>query len=481
MNIFEKSKNMESYKIYVGGNFTTTNQPLKVLNSFNNETFATTYQAGTQDLEESIQCAYSVREELRNMPLYQRHEILSQIAAEIRTNRTRLAPVLAQEACKPLKYALAEIDRSYYTFLAASEEARRLPGEFVPIEWTRAGNRKEGLLKYFPIGLIAGIAPFNFPMNLAVHKIAPAIASGNPIILKPARATPLSTLELAKIIDKTALPKGALSILPMDREAGNQLVTDERFKLLTFTGSPQVGWKMKKDAGKKKVILELGGNAGVIVTETADTESAVQKCITGSFAYSGQVCIHVQRIYVHYTIYDSFIEQFLALTRNLKYGDPLDEKTDISSMIDEENAIRVEEWVTEAQSGGAVVLTGGHRFGTYFEPTVITNTEKSMKVSCLEVFGPVTIVEKYTSFDEAVKQVNDSEYGLQAGVFTNNIKEMNFAFDQLEVGGVMINETSSFRVDHMPYGGIKESGLGREGIKYAMIEMMEPKLLVKDF
>ena len=336
------------------------------------------------------------------------------------------------------------------------------------------------MVKYFPLGLIAGISPFNFPMNLAVHKIAPAIAAGNPVILKPARSTPLSVLELAKIVAQTSLPKGALSILPMDRESGNQLVTDERFKMLTFTGSPEVGWKMKNDAGKKKVVLELGGNAGVVVSESADIDLAVQRCLLGSFAYSGQICIHVQRIYVHNTIFSEFVNKIIAATKKLKQGDPTDPDTDISVMIDEENAIRVESWVNEAVTSGAKILCGGKRKGTYFEPTIITNTKLEMKVSGFEIFGPVVCIESFSSFTDAISAVNNSVYGLQAGVFTNNTKEMNYAFNNLEGGGVMINEVSLFRVDQMPYGGVKDSGFGREGLKYAIHEMLEPRLLVKE-
>lgn len=388
--------------------------------------------------------------------------------------------MLAREAGKPLKYALGEIDRAAQTFIVAAEESKRLPGELLSIDWTAAGAGKEGFIKYFPVGLIAGIAPFNFPLNLAVHKIAPAIASGNPIILKPARSTPLSVLALAKIIDNTDLPKGALSILPMDREAGNQLVTDSRFKMLSFTGSPQVGWQMKRDAGMKRVTLELGGNAGVVVSECADIEKAVTKCLAGSFAYSGQVCIHVQRIYVHETIFDSFIQKLSAATSLLKEGHPDNADTDISSMIDEGNAIRVEAWVNEAVETGAKVICGGKRKGTYYMPTILTNTNSDMKVCGLEVFGPVVSIEKYSDFKEAIAQVNNSDFGLQAGVFTNKIDEMNFAFNELEVGGVMLNDVPTFRVDHMPYGGVKNSGFGREGVKYAIHEMLEPKLLVKD-
>jgi len=327
--------------------------------------------------------------------------------------------------------------------------------------------------------LVAGIAPFNFPINLAVHKIAPAIAAGCPIILKPASSTPLSTLEFAKIVDKTSLPKGALSILPMVRQAGNQLVTDERFKLLTFTGSPEVGWKMKNDAGKKKVILELGGNAGVIVTKTADIDAAVAKCVVGGFAYSGQVCIHAQRMYIHAEIFEKFTQKFAETVKLLKHGNPLDMQTDISAMIDENNAIRVEEWVNEAVNSGAKLICGGNRKGAFYPPTVLTETHKDMKVCALEVFGPVVTLEPYYNFNDAIEFINDSRYGLQAGVFTNEIDEMNVAFSQLEVGGVIINDVPTFRVDHAPYGGIKDSGLGREGVKYAIQDMMEAKILIK--
>jgi acyl-CoA reductase-like NAD-dependent aldehyde dehydrogenase len=266
----------------------------------------------------------------------------------------------------------------------------------------------------------------------------------------------------------------------MDRIAGNKLVTDNRFKLLTFTGSSEVGWKMKQNAGKKKLALELGGNAGVIVSGSADVELAAEKCVSGAFAYSGQVCIHIQRIYVQESLFEEFTEAFVKRVCNLKYGDPLNIETDITSMIDEENAIRVETWVNEAIDGGAKVLTGGKRDGAYFEPTVLTQTKDEMKVCCLEVFGPVVSIEKFEVFEDAVNKVNNTEYGLQAGVFTNSLDEMNFAFNNLEVGGVMINEGSTFRVDHMPYGGVKESGTGREGIRYSIIEMMEPRLLVRN-
>lgn len=316
-------------------------------------------------------------------------------------------------------------------------------------------------------------------MNLAVHKIAPAIASGCPIILKPATKTPLSTLKLAEIIDQTELPKGAVSILPMNRETGNKLVTDERFRLLSFTGSPAVGWKMKSQAGKKKVVLELGGNAGVIVSDSSDIDHAVERCLLGGFAYSGQVCIHAQRIFVADAIFNTFIEKYIRRVEQLKQGNPVEPETEISAMIDADNAERVINWIKEAVDGGAKLLTGGVRDGLHVKPTVITQTHREMKVCALEIFGPVVVIEKYSGFETAVEAINDSDYGLQAGVFTNRLDEMNMAFEKLDMGGVIINDVPTFRVDHMPYGGNKDSGSGREGVKYAIRDMMESKILVK--
>jgi len=472
---------MRKYPIYIGGEFRETDFLLIVKNPYSNDDFAETFLAMENELEEAIKKAEIVKEQLNEIPAYQRYEILMQISDEIKAKRQSLALILAQESGKPLKYAIGEIDRAVQTFLVAAEETKRLPAEYFSIDWTPAGKGKEGLVKFFPVGIIAGIAPFNFPLNLAVHKIAPAIATGNPIILKPARSTPVSVLELARIVDETSLPKGALSILPMDRKAGNQLVTDERFKMLTFTGSPEVGWKMKNEAGKKKVTLELGGNAGVIISDKSDNIAlAIQKCLIGGFAYSGQVCIHLQRIFVHHSIFNEFSEAFVDVTRKLKPGDPCDQTTDISVMIDEENATRVDSWVKEAVSGGAEILLGGKKKGAYFEPTILTNTKPNMKVCTLEIFGPVAVIESFSTFTKAIEAINDSQYGLQAGVFTNNTKEVDYAFHNLEVGGVIINDVPTFRVDHMPYGGVKNSGFGREGVKYAIFEMLEPRLLIKD-
>ncbi len=470
---------MKEYKLYLAGKFVESNEKIEIQNPYKESVLAYTYLADKNQLEAAIVAAQGVEKTMRDLPSYQRYDILMQIAQGLEQELDYFAELLSAESGKPMRYAVGEIERSIQTFTVAAEESKRLPGEVMSLDWTPAGEGKKGVVNYFPVGLVAGISPFNFPMNLAVHKIAPAIAAGCPIILKPSTNTPLSTLALAQIIDKTSLPKGAISILPMSRAVGNQLVTDDRFKLLSFTGSPHVGWMMKSQAGRKKVLLELGGNAGMVVTQSADIDIAVQKALIGGFAYSGQVCIHAQRIYVFQSIFDEFAEKFIEKVNNLKLGDPSENSTEISAMIDEGNAIRVESWVNEAIEDGAKVLCGGNRRGTYYEPTVLSDTKPKMKVCALEVFGPVVSLEPFTDFKEVIDEVNKSEFGLQAGVFTNRIDEMDYAFNNLEVGGVMINDSPIFRVDHMPYGGIKDSGLGREGLKYAIHEMMEPRILVR--
>jgi acyl-CoA reductase-like NAD-dependent aldehyde dehydrogenase len=469
---------MTNYLIYCGGDFIATPKMLPVVNPFTKKEFATTYQASEKELDHAIKKAQEVLTLLKKMPSYKKQEILFFIANKIKKDREHLAEILSLESAKPIKYALGEIDRAAQTFYVAAEECKRLPKEYISLDWTPAGEKKEGHVKYFPVGVVAGIAPFNFPLNLAVHKIAPAIAAGCPIIVKPASSTPLSTLELAKIIDRSDLPKGSVSILPMDRKNGNAIVTDERFNLLSFTGSPVVGWEMKKQAGKKKVVLELGGNAGVIVTSLDHIDAVIEKCVVGGFSYSGQICIHAQRFFVQQDIFDAFLEKFTARTKKLKYGDPLDAETDVSVMIDEDNAIRVETWINEAVIEGAKIICGGKRKGSYVEPTILTNTTTKMKINAEEAFGPIVCIEKYNTIEEAVFLINDTKFGLQCGVFTNLLSEVDYCFNNIETGGVIINDVPTFRVDQMPYGGIKDSGLGREGVKYAMLDMLEPKLLV---
>ncbi|MFL5753411.1 MAG: aldehyde dehydrogenase family protein [Bacteroidia bacterium] len=467
------------YKIYCGGEFITTEKKMEVRNPYSGEVFAHTYQASEKVLNEAIQKAEKIKEELRRLPSWKKSEVLLQIASELKAKKDHLARIMTMESGKPIRYSLGEIDRSIQTFTIAAEECKRLPREYLALDWTATGENKEGLIKYFPIGLVAGIAPFNFPMNLAVHKLAPAIAASCPIILKPASATPLSTLELAKIINDTDLPKGSVSILPCDRKTGNMLVTDQRFKLLSFTGSPEVGWEMKKNAGKKKVVLELGGNAGVIVSASANLDLALKKGIVAGFAYSGQICIHAQRFFVHEDLYAEFLKRFVIAAKELKQGDPMEAATEISSMIDQDNANRVESWINEAIDSGAKLVCGGKKQGAYMEPTVLTNTSAKMKVNCEEIFGPVVCIEKIKDINEGIAKINDTRFGLQCGVFTNSIEEMDLCFEKLEVGGVILNDVPTLRLDHMPYGGVKDSGLGREGVKYTLMDMMEPKILVK--
>lgn len=467
------------YNIYSAGKFNTSNHFLEVRNPFDGSLVATTYLADEYILNEAIEKALSVKEELKNLSSLKKFSVLKQISETIIANREYLAKILCLESGKPIKYALAEIDRSAQTFLIAAEESKRIPKEYMSLDWTPAGEGKEGIVNYFPIGLISGIAPFNFPMNLSVHKIAPAIASGCPIILKPASRTPLSCLELAKIIDQTELPKGAVSILPMNRETGNLLVTDERFKLLSFTGSPYIGWEMKSKCGKKKVVLELGGNAATLITQSADMKDALTKSLMGAFSYSGQICIHAQRFIVHDSIYQTFIDQLKTLTLQLKKGDPLNESTDISNMIDEANAKRVEDWINEAIEQGAKLICGGKRNGSFMEPTILTNCNHNMKVYAEEVFGPVICINSYETIEDAISQANNTRFGLQCGVFTNDIAELDQCFQHIEVGGIIHNHVPTLRYDQMPYGGLKDSGLGREGVKYAMLDMLEPKVLVK--
>ena len=470
---------MKPHKLYAAGYFIDTNVGIDVVNPYSNKVFAKVFLANELILEQAIVAGTGVEKELRDWPIHKRAKVLSDVAKGIDENREELAILITQESGKPMRYALAEVDRAFQTYLIAAEECKRISAEYLRLDTTPNGEGKEALVKRFPIGLVAGIAPFNFPLNLTAHKIAPAIAAGNPVIIKPSSQTPLSILKLAEIFDRTDLPKGAISILPMNRELGDVLVRDSRIKLLSFTGSPDVGWSMKSRAGKKKVVLELGGNAGVFISNSADLNQAATQCVMGGFAFSGQVCIHVQRIYVQSGAFKEFCQVFIDKVKQIREGDPRDINTDIAPLIDLKNALRVESWVNEAIDDGAELLCGGERKDNYYPPTVLARTNNSMKVCALEVFGPVVTLEEVENIEKAVNLINDSRYGLQAGIFTNQISEMDYAFNNLEVGGVVVNDVPTFRVDQMPYGGVKDSGLGREGVKYAIEEMTEPRLLVK--
>jgi glyceraldehyde-3-phosphate dehydrogenase (NADP+) len=404
--------------------------------------------------------------------------MLRRVAEGIAQRKEEFARTLCQEAGKPIKAARTEVERSIFTFTVAAEESTRIYGEYLPLDWQEFTAGRWGIVKRFPLGPIAGITPFNFPLNLVAHKVAPAIAAGCPLVLKPAPQTPLTSLLLGEVVQHSGWPDGALNILPLSNEDASALVTDDRLKMISFTGSASVGWQIKKNAGKKKVLLELGGNAGVIVHKDADLAYAAERSVAGGFGYAGQTCISVQRILVERSAYGKFTDFFLAGVKSLNVGDPLEDSTDVGPLIRERDAIRATDWVQEAVRGGARLLCGGNRKGSILEPTVLTGTKPDMKVNCQEMFAPVVTVEPYTDFDEALRLVNSSAYGLQAGIFTRDAKLMFQAFDELEVGGLLAGDVPSFRIDHMPYGGVKVSGLGREGLRYAIEEMTEPKLLV---
>jgi acyl-CoA reductase-like NAD-dependent aldehyde dehydrogenase len=437
-----------------------------------------TYHATEDQYEEAVTAAVSAFEETRKLPAYERGRILRDISAGIKARREELGRTIALEAGKPIRDALVEVDRASLTFRLGAEEAERMTGELIPLDLMASSKDRVGITRRFPIGPIAGISPFNFPLNLAAHKLAPAIASGNPIVLKPPSKDPLTMLTVAEIVESAGVPAGAVSILPMTRELGDRMVADDRFKLLTFTGSPSVGWRMKERAGKKKVVLELGGNAGVIVDKTADLDWAVKRSLVGAYSYAGQVCISVQRMYIHEAIWDAFMEKFLAGVGTLKVGDPLDPTTDVGPMVDEHQASRTQRWVEEAVAMGGKVLTGGTADGNFFPPTVLTDVPTTAQVCSNEAFAPLVVAFPFSDLGDAIGRVNDSMFGLQTGVFTNDLLGAWQAFHELEVGGVIVNDIPTYRIDHMPYGGVKDSGLGREGLRWAIEDMTEIRIMV---
>jgi acyl-CoA reductase-like NAD-dependent aldehyde dehydrogenase len=467
------------HPIYLAGEWVDSPDPLPIANPARpDEPAGQTFNATEAQYERAVTAAVAAFDTTRKLPAYERGRMLREISAGIRDRREELGRLIAMEAGKPIRDSLAEVDRAVLTFRLGAEEAERMTGEVIPLDLNVASKGRTGITRRFPIGPIAGISPFNFPLNLAAHKLAPAIASGNPIVLKPPSKDPLTMLTVAEIVDSVGLPAGAVSILPMTREQGDRMVEDPRFKLLTFTGSPSVGWRMKERAGKKKVVLELGGNAGVIVDESADLDWAVKRTLTGAFGYAGQVCISVQRMYVHERIWDMFMERFVEGARALAVGDPLDPATDVGPMVDPAAAQRTQRWVDEATALGGQVLLGGTAYGTYFAPTVLTDVPVTAQVCSNEAFAPLVVAFPFTDFDQAVAAVNDSFFGLQTGVFTNDLRNAWRAFEELEVGGVIVNDIPTYRVDHMPYGGVKDSGLGREGLRYAIEDMTELRIMV---
>ncbi len=452
-----------------------------VINPFTGQVLAEVCQAGKAEADEAMQESVAACEAMRRLPAHARAQALDMIANGLFIRREEMARLITAEAGKPITDARREVDRGIHTFRVAAEEAKRVQGEVIPLDVAPGSDGKVGIVRRFPIGPILGITPFNFPLNLVAHKVAPALAAGNPIVIKPAPQTPLTALMLGEVVLEAGLPSGAFSVLPCENSVAEQMVMDPRFAMLSFTGSVPVGWRLKTQSGKKRVALELGGNAGVIVEPDADVDLVAQRCAVGGFSYSGQSCISVQRIFVHETVFTSFVNELLARTTMLKAGDPSEETTVVGPLIDEAAAQRVEAWIEEAVGQGARVLAGGKRQGSVVVATVLTDVIPDMKVSGCEVFGPVVTVMPYSTFDEALGALNNSDFGLQAGVFTNDVNKIFQAYQALDVGAVLANEIPTFRAEHMPYGGVKDSGIGREGVRYAMEEMTEPKLLVLNF
>jgi acyl-CoA reductase-like NAD-dependent aldehyde dehydrogenase len=467
------------HPIFLAGKWVESDDPLVVANPADAQNPAgSTFHATPEQYEEAVEAAVAAFEVTRTLPAYERGRILRDISAGIKARREELGRILATEAGKPIRDALIEVDRAVVTFRLGAEEAERMVGETIPLDIMPASKGRVGITRRFPIGPIAAISPFNFPLNLAAHKLSPAIASGNPIVLKPPSKDPLVMLTVAEIVEEAGVPAGSVSILPMSRELGDRMVSDDRFKLLTFTGSPSVGWRMKERAGKKKVVLELGGNAGVIVDQTADLDWAVRRCLVGAFGYAGQVCISVQRMFVHEDVWDTFLPKFIEGAKALKVGDPLDPQTDVGPMVDQHAASRTQGWVDEALATGGKALLGGKADGTYFPPTVLTDVPVTAAVCSNEAFAPLVVVFKFRDIGDAIREVNDSFFGLQTGVFTNDLGHAWQAFNELEVGGVIVNDVPTYRSDHMPYGGVKDSGLGREGLRWSIEDMTELRLMV---
>jgi acyl-CoA reductase-like NAD-dependent aldehyde dehydrogenase len=467
-----------THGFFVDGRWWEDGDVVEIRAPYDGSLIARVVQGRREHAEAAIAAAVKAFGTTRRLPAFERQRVLRRIAESMTERKEEFARTLAQEAGKPIKAARIEVERAVFTFNVAAEESTRIYGEFLPLDWQEFTAGRWGIVRRFPLGPIAGITPFNFPINLVAHKVAPAIAAGCPMVLKPAPQTPLCSLLLAECVQQAGWPDGGLNVLPLSNEDTGLLVTDERIKLISFTGSVPVGWDIKRRAGKKKVVLELGGNAAVIVHSDADLGYAAERCVTGGFAYAGQTCISVQRILVQDSVYGKFTDLLVEGVKKLKSGDPMDESTDVGPVIRESDAIRTVAWIEEAVRAGARLLCGGGRKNLVVEPTVLTGTKPDMKVNCQEIFGPVVTVEPYNDFDDALRKVNQSAYGLQAGLFTRDAKLLFQAYEELEVGGLIAGDVPSFRIDHMPYGGVKDSGLGREGLRYAIEEMTEPKLLV---
>jgi len=461
----------------IGQQWKTSCEKIEIKNPYTQKIIGTVHQAQEKDCEEAIQSAVCAFEITRQFSSFERVEILKKITQGLESHAQELAETICQEMGKTIRESRRETSRSINTFTLAMEESKRLLGEVIPLDHLPTTKSRLALTKRFPIGPILAISPFNYPLNLVSHKVAPALACGNTIVLKPPPQAPMTSLKLAKIIMESGLPDGAFSVLPCKNDLAQKMVQDPRFKMLTFTGSARVGWVLKTLAAKKKVILELGGIGATIIDEGISLDKAVERCVYGAFSGAGQICISVQTIYVHAKEFEAFKNKFLKAVSHLKMGDPLDEKTDMGPLIDEAAAKRVESWIEEAKQKGALVLCGGKRKNNFIEPTVLTQVTPDMKVCHEEIFGPVVNLISFKNLEDVYRSINQLPYGLQAGIFTNTIQTVFQAYERIEVGSLIHNDIPTFRVDHMPYGGIKDSGYGREGIKYAMEQMTESRML----
>nr|ACT10822.1 aldehyde dehydrogenase [Syntrichia caninervis] len=453
---------------------------LDVTNKYTGEVGAKVQLATHDDVDKAIDAAVAAAPAMAALGAFERKAILEKTVAELKKRAEEIAQILTMESGKPIKDARGEVSRTIDTFQVAAEESVRIYGEHMPLDISARNKGLQGIVKKFPIGPVSMVSPWNFPLNLVAHKVAPALAVGCPFVLKPASRTPLSALILGDILSRIEeLPKGAFSVLPVSRADADMFTVDERFKLLTFTGSGPVGWDMKARAGKKKVVMELGGNAPCIVDDyVPDLDYTIQRLINGGFYQGGQSCIHMQRLYVHERLYDEVKAEFLAQVKKLKVGNPFEDDTFIGPMISEKDATRVEDWAKEAVEKGGKLLCGGSRKGAVMQPTVLEDVPMDAMARKEEIFGPVVLLYKYSDFKEAVKECNNTHYGLQSGIFTKDLNKAFYAFEHMEVGGVILNDSPALRVDSQPYGGLKGSGIQREGVKYAMEDMLETKVLV---
>ncbi len=469
-------------KFILKDSFISSDNIKQVKNPYTNEVVGEYYAASDKHFNESAEYLTKITKEFYNLPVYKKAELLYAVSKKITEQKDEIAKLITDETGKPIKFSLIEVDRAILTFRLGAEECSRIDGEVLSLDLLKGSENKTGIVRRFPVGMILGITPWNFPINLVAHKISPALASSNPIMIKPSSSSMLTAIALGKIIleacNELGIGFSPVNVLTLSGTDIDKHIADDRVKLISFTGSSDIGWGLKRKANRQKVSLELGGNAGVIVNNDADIQSAAAKITLGGFAQAGQSCISVQRVYIHEKIYDETRSRLIDEAKKVKFGNPYDEDTTIGPMITEDEAIRAEKWISEAKSAGASILTGGKRGGAVLEPTIIENAPNNVNVKCSEVFAPVITIEKFSSFEDAVAEINNSRFGLQAGVFTNSMKDIMYAYNNIHAGGVIINEASAYRMDAMPYGGVKDSGNTREGVKYAIKEMTEEKILV---